>query len=324
MKKFKWGIIGPGKIAGKFAEDLKTVEGAELFAVASRTLSKAEEFAGKFNVSNAYGSYEELVKNEEVEIIYIATPHVFHYEHTLLCLRHKKAVLCEKPFAMDAAQVEEMIATAKQENVFLMEALWTYFLPHYNYVLDLVQSRKFGKIKNLKADFGFEAPYLPEKRLFNKNLGGGSLLDIGIYPAFAALTLIGEPDEIIASAVFCDTGVDESCTMEFSYTNGATAHLSSAINKTTPTTAIIEFDQATVTIRNRFHEPTSVEIRKNDKEEIITFDVSTRGYDYEAAHVQQMIAEGRIESTVMTLDKSRQLIKLLDLIRKEINLDYSK
>lgn len=323
MRKFKWAIIGPGKIAAKFAEDLKVVPGAELYAVASRSKERASLFATEYGATQIYGSYEELVKDENVDIIYIATPHVYHFEHSILCLKHGKAVLCEKPFAMDIAQVEQMIATAKENDVFLMEALWTHFLPHYNFLLDLVKSGEYGKIINLKADFGFEAPYLPEKRLYNKALGGGSLMDIGIYTVFAALTLIGVPVEVSASAQMCKTGVDEACTIELKYKNGATAQLFSTINKTIPTAAVIEMEEATILVKNRFHEPTSIIVKHKEKEKEFTFDVATRGYNYEAAHVQQMLTENRKESTVMTFQKSRDLIKVLDKIRERINLNYS-
>ncbi|HZJ37070.1 MAG TPA: Gfo/Idh/MocA family oxidoreductase [Gillisia sp.] len=321
-KTFKWAILGPGKIAHKFAKGLAEVPGAELYAVASRSLVKAEEFAKEFNVPKFYGSYEDLVNDKEVDIVYVATPHVFHYEHTLLCLKHKKAVLCEKPFAMNKEQVNEMILTAKKENIFLMEALWTYFLPHYQYVLELVKSEKFGKITSLEADFGFEAPYLPEKRLFKKDLGGGSLLDIGIYPVFAALSLLGKPDTISAKAEFSETGVDESCKVDFNYQNGVCASLYSTIKKMTPTIATITFEDATLTINRRFHEPTSVTILHNNQEETILFDVNTNGYNFEAEHVQQMLANGRTESTVMSFEKSLELIGLLDDIREEIGLIY--
>jgi predicted dehydrogenase len=321
-KTFKWGIIGPGKIAHKFAKGLADVPGAELYAVASRSLPKAEEFAKEFNAAKSYGSYEDLVNDPEVDIVYIATPHVFHCEHTLLCLKHKKAVLCEKPFAMNKQQVNEMIQTAKKENVFLMEALWTYFLPHYQYVLELVKSEKFGKITSLEADFGFEAPFLPEKRLFNKELGGGSLLDIGIYPVFAALTLLGKPETISAKAEFGETGVDECCKIDFNYQNGVQAKLFSTIKKTTPTVATITFEDATVTINRRFHEPASVTILHNNQEETISFDVHTNGYNFEAEHVQQMLSKNRTESTVMSFEKSQDLIGLLDNIREEIGLVY--
>lgn len=318
----KWGIIGPGKIAGKFATDLASVPGAELYAVASRKLERAVEFSEQYKARISYGSYEELVNDKEVDVIYIATPHVYHYEHTLLCLRNKKAVLCEKPFAMNLGQVKEMIAVARENEVFLMEALWTYFLPHYQYLLNLVATKKFGELKELRADFGFEAPFLPEKRLYNKSLGGGSLLDIGIYPVFAALTLLGLPDEIEADAELCDTGVDASCAIKFSYKNGATAILDSTIKKATPTTATLTFDNATVTLITRFHEPTSIQINAGAMEEEITFDVQTAGYNFEAAHVQQMLAEGKTQSNLMTFEKSCQLIGLLDDIRKKIELDY--
>lgn len=321
-KPFKWAILGPGKIAHKFAKGLAEVPGAELYAVASRSLTKAQEFAKEFDIAKSYGSYEDLANDTEVDIVYIATPHVFHYEHTLLCLKHKKAVLCEKPFAINKEQVVEMIQTAKKENVFLMEALWTYFLPHYHYVLELVKSEKFGKVTGLEADFGFEAPYLPENRLFNKNLGGGSLLDIGIYPVFAALTLLGKPDTISAKAEFGETGVDQSCHIAFKYQNGVRAQLLSTIDKTTPTTATINFEKATLTINRRFHEPTSVTILQNNQEKTVSFDVKTNGYNFEAEHVQQMLAEGRTESTVMNFEKSLELIGLLDDIRKEIGLVY--
>jgi len=321
-KVYKWAILGPGKIAHKFAQGLTEVPGAELYAVASRSISKAEEFAKEFNATKFYGSYDDLVKDEEVDIIYIATPHVFHYEHSLLCLKHKKAVLCEKPFAMNKEQVNEMILTAKKENVFLMEALWTYFLPHYQYVLELVKSEKFGKVTALEADLGFEAPFLPEKRLFNKDLGGGSLLDIGIYPVFAALTILGKPDTISAKAEFGKTDVDESCSIVFNYPNGVHANLLSTLKKITPTTATITFEKATLTINRRFFTPTTVTILHNNQEETISFDVNTNGYNFEAEHVQQMLAQGRTESTVMSFEKSLELIGLLDEIKEEIGLAY--
>lgn len=323
-KTFKWGIIGPGKIAHKFATDLASISDAELYAVASRSKEKAEEFAAAHNIAHNYGSYEAMLKNEELEVVYIATPHVFHYEHTLLCLKYGKAVLCEKPFAMNLPQVQEMIKVAKENKVFLMEALWTYFLPHYKYVLDLVKRQTFGKIIDFKADFGFEAPYLPEKRLYNKSLGGGSLLDIGIYPVFAALSLLGEPYEIEANASLCDTGVDETCDIKFIYKNGAVAHLSSAINKVLPTTAVITLEKAVITLINRFHEPTEVFIKTEEKEEKKTFDVATIGYSFEAEHVQEMLKQNRTESDVMTFDMSLLLMKTLDSIRKNINLTYDQ
>ncbi|UJH91514.1 Gfo/Idh/MocA family oxidoreductase [Antarcticibacterium sp. 1MA-6-2] len=322
-KTIKWGILGPGNIAHKFVSDLATVEDAELFAVASRSKIKAEEFAATHKIAHSYGSYEAMLKNEELDVVYIATPHVFHYEHTLLCLKHSKAVLCEKPFAMNLEQVKEMISVAKEKNVFLMEALWTYFLPHYKYLLKIVKEETFGKIKEFKADFGFAAQYLPKKRLYNKSLGGGSLLDIGIYPVFAALSLLGRPDEIDASALLCETGVDETCDIKFNYKEGAVAHLSSAINKNLPTTAVIKFEKAVVTLVTRFYAPTEILIQTEEQEERKTFDVKTIGYSFEAEHVQEMLKQRKMESDIMTFDMSLLLIETLDNIRKKINLEYN-
>ena len=319
---YNWGILGAGKIASKFVQDLHKVKGANVYAVASRSLSRAKEFAEAHNSNKFYGSYLELVTDEEVDIVYIATPHVFHFEHTMLALNHNKAVLCEKPMAMKREQVLEMITKAKHEKLFLMEALWTYFLPHYNYVLEIVASGKFGKLNELKADFGFDAPFNTEKRIYNKDLGGGSLLDVGIYPVFAALTLLGKPDSIEAKATIGKTGVDENCSIQFKYDNGSVANLYSAIDETTPTEAVLVFEKAEIIINSRFHEPSSVQIRSKNKIETIDFEVNTHGYNFEATHVQQMLTENRLESTVMTFDKSLELISLLDSIREKIDLHY--
>jgi len=322
MKKIKWGILGLGKIAKKFATGLKDVEDAELYAVASRSKSKAETFAREHNATNFFTSYEAMLKDEELDVVYIATPHVFHHQQTLLCLDHKKAVLCEKPFAINKKQVEEMIAKARKEKVFLMEAMWTQFLPHFKFVIDLIESEKYGKIKSLKADFGFPAPVDLDKRLYNKNLGGGSLLDIGIYPVFMAMSALGTPESIQANAKFSETGIDKECDMVFKYKNAVEAQLGSSILKHTPTAAIIQFEKATITLNPSFHKPTNVTIKTTDGEETKEFVVNSNGYNFEAEHVQKMLLEGKTESTEMTFAKSLDLIELLDKIRDQIGLEY--
>ncbi|WP_373058715.1 Gfo/Idh/MocA family protein [Zunongwangia sp. H14] len=324
MKKqtVNWAIIGPGRIAKKFATGLKEVPGANLYAVASRSMERAENFAREYEADKAYGSYEELVKDENVEVVYIATPHVFHYDNTLLCLNHKKAVLCEKPFAMDTEQVREMIALAREKNVFLMEAMWTQFLPHFQFVMKLIETGKYGKLKHLKADFGFHSPFNESHRLYNKSLGGGSLLDIGIYPVFTALSALGVPEEISAKAKLAPTGVDEECEMILTYNNGVEAELHSTVGRVTPTTATFLFEKAVVTMNSRFHEPTNITISTEEGEKTKDFGVSTNGYNFEAAHVQEMLWKGRTESDQMTFDKSLQLIGLLDEVRRKIDLVY--
>lgn len=320
-KTIKWGIIGLGKIANKFATDLATIKDAELAAVASRNQENADDFAEKYNAKKAYNSYEALVKDTEVDAVYIATPHSFHKEHSILCLQHKKAVLCEKPFAMNLQEVEEMIAVAKENNVLLMEALWTYFLPNYKYVLDIYNSKKFGDLLELKADFGFKPEYNLESRLIKKEVGGGSLLDIGIYPIFAALSTLGNPEKIEATATFFETGADSECNMTFYYKN-AKAILKSTLLENTPTEAIFTFEKAIVKINTMFHQPSTVTIIKNDNQETIDFDYKTIGYNFETEHFNNLIRENKKESDVMTFDFSKNLIKILDEVRSSIGLEY--
>ena len=321
-KNIRWGIIGLGKIANKFATDLASIETAELVAVASRNIQNANNFAEKHNAKKAYSSYEELAKDTNVDAVYIATPHSFHKEHAILCLQNKKAVLCEKPFAMNLSEVTEMIQVAKENNVLLMEALWSFFLPHFTYVLDIVKSEKFGKLKSLEADFGFHTPYNTDSRLFKKDLGGGSLLDIGIYPIFAALATLGEPDAIDASATFFENGADASCDMVFQYKN-AKATLKSTLLEETPSIAILKFDKATVKLNRQFHQSSSITVIQNNKEEIINFDFKTIGYNFETEHFNNLLRAGEKESNIMTFEFSKNLINTLDKVREIIGLKYN-
>ena len=322
-RNIRWGIIGLGKIANKFATDLASIKNVELVAVASRNIQNANNFAEKHNAKKAYSSYEELAKDNNVDAVYIATPHSFHKEHAILCLRNKKAVLCEKPFAMNLSEVTEMIEAAKENNVLLMEALWSFFLPHFTYVLDLVKSEKFGKLKNLEADFGFHTPYNTDSRLFKKELGGGSLLDIGIYPIFAALATLGEPDAIDASATFFENGADASCDMVFQYKN-AKATLKSTLLEETPSIAILKFEKAIVKLNRQFHQSSSITIIQNNKEEIINFDFKTIGYNYETEHFNTLLRVGEKESDIMSFEFSKNLINTLDKVRGIIGLTYNK
>lgn len=323
-KLIRWGIIGLGKIANKFARDLRKTKGATLYAVASRNYETAESFALEYNANFAYPSYLELVKNPNIDVVYVATPHTFHKEHTILCLNHKKAVLCEKPFAMNLQEVQEMIATAKANNVLLMEAMWTYFLPHYQFALKELASKKYGAIKKLEADFGFKPMFDTESRLFKKALGGGSLMDIGIYPVFVALSTLGKPIDIEAKAIFLNNGVDGDCEMIFNYGHSVKAFLRSSVTEKTPTEAIFHCENGTIKINSRFHEPSNVTIIRNGIEETISFDYSTIGYSYEIMHVSDLLRQNETESPFMTHAVSLDLIELLDHVRRLIGLDYSK
>ena len=321
-KKINWGILGPGKIAKKFALGLEYVANANLYAAASRSLEKARDFAEEMGADKAYGSYTEMLNDPEVDAIYIATPHVFHREHTLLCLKHKKAVLCEKPFAMNKDQVKEMIDFAQKQDVFLMEAMWTHFLPHFKYAAEIIKSGKYGRVLSMEADFGFDAPFNAESRIYNKSLGGGSLLDIGIYPIFAALSFLGKPEKIEATAKMTKTDVDARCHATFIYPENVKAELYSSVDKTTEVSATIKLEEAEIYIKPRFHQPSSVVITTKNESFTKEFGVESNGYNFEAEHVGQMLLEGRKESTEMTFARSLELIEMLDSVREKIGLEY--
>ena len=321
-KTINWGIIGLGKIAHKFATDLATIPDAKFYAVASRTFEKANNFGSKYDAINCYGSYEALAKDPKVDAIYIATPHSFHKDNTLLCLNNRKAVLCEKPFAMNLDEVEEMIAVAKANDTLLMEALWTYFLPHYQFVLKELQDNTYGKLLKLEADFGFKSTINLNSRVFKKSLGGGSLLDIGIYPIFAALSALGKPKNIKADATFFDNGADSSTTMIFDYGNDVEAHLRSTLIENTKTEAIFHCEKGTIKIDSQFHEPSTVSITSEGKVKTLDFDYKTIGYNYETIHFNELIRQHKTESDIMTFDFSRSLMSILDEVRNEIGLEY--
>lgn len=322
-RKIKWGIIGLGKIAEKFAEDLRLVGEAELYAVASRSIEKSKEFGKKFNTMQCYGSYLDLVKDPDVEVVYIATPHTFHYENTLLCLNNGKSVLCEKPFAMKREEVEEMIALAKEKDLFLMEALWTRFSPSFQKALSLVKEGVIGEIKSVFADFGFKAPFNPEGRLFNKKLGGGALMDVGIYPIFLAYSFLGMPININADVYFGTTHIDESESITFYYKDGVYARLDASIRNDTPIEAHINGSEGRITIHSRWHEPTDVTLFKN-RNEPIPFRITreSHGYNYEAQEVSTLLLEGKKESSLMSHQDSINLITLLDEVREKGNIAY--
>ncbi len=322
-KTINWGIIGLGNIAHKFATDLLTVEGAKLYAVASRNQDKADTFATKYNAITAFDSYEVLAKDPNIDAVYIATPHALHMENTLLCLEHGIAVLCEKPFAMDYDEVSKMISKAKAKNVLLMEALWTYFLPHYQYVLKALEDKIFGAVIKLEADFGFYRAFDDASRLFNKSLGGGSLLDIGIYPIFSALSTLGIPKNIEAKASYFENGADASCDMVFKYDNNVKAYLKSTLLEDTPGEAIFQCENGTIKINSGFHGPTTVTLLPNNgTAEHLDFGYNSIGYKYEIIHFNTLLRQEKTQSDVMTFAFSEQLIKTLDQVRSLINLQY--
>lgn len=325
---FRWGIIGLGKIARKFAEDLQRLPNARLHAVASTSADRAAAFAHEFGAVHAFGTYEELARCPGLDIVYIATPHVLHYENTLLCLEHNLPVLCEKPFAMNRQQAAHMIQTARRHRVFLMEALWTRFIPGVDYALALAEQSEVGRIHTVKADFGFHMPFDPHSRVFNKALGGGSLLDIGIYPAILALFVLGKPlpEDVQAAATFTATDVDESCAFHFRYPDNRLALGHSTIAANTPVEAWLHGTEGSIYLHPRWHHTQKIRVShyegRTEHRYEKDFPYEGWGYHFEAAHVMECLEAGWLESDKIPLDFTLELAETLDTLRERIGLEY--
>jgi predicted dehydrogenase len=324
--KVRWGILGCGRIARKFAADLRLVADAELRAIASRNQETLELFAKDFPCKHRHNNYEGLASNEEVDVIYVATPHSHHYEHAMLCLNHNKAVLCEKAFAINSRQAKEMVQTARKKEVFLMEALWTKFLPHYKKLQELLQQKTLGNIKSVLVNFGFNTAGNPAQRLFDPSLGGGTLLDIGIYNVFMTISILGKPDFIEATMTPAATGVDEQIAVLFKYDSGAMAQLFSSFVTNLPTQAEINGTAGCITLTSRFYEPsTTIQLSRKvpyEREIIAVAKETGFGYQYEARHVNECLKRGLIESPIMTHADTLLLMEILDRIRTKAGIKY--
>jgi len=323
-RKWNWGILGCGNIAEKFSSDLQTLPNANLYAAASRTLSKADNFAEKYGFTKRYGSYLEMVNDPKVDVIYVATPHSHHLEHSLLCLNHGKAVLCEKAFALNSNQVSKMIQTARKQEVFLMEAFWTRFQPAFLKVKDILEQKILGEAKMIRSDFAFNGPFDTENRLYNLELGGGSLLDIGIYPVFAALQAFGRPDEIKTVAQFSSTGSEESIAVLFKYENGRIASLQSSFAVHSDTQSEYWCENGYIRIKMKGIGSTKVEVWRSEgsSEEMEFTYPKAHGYHLEAEHVMECLDQGLIDSPLLPLAFSALLMETLDRIRKDAGIEF--
>jgi len=323
MSIYRWGIIGPGKIAKKFADTINYVEGATLQAIASRDPEKAKTFAETYGAKKYYGSYEELVKDPEVDAVYIATPHPFHCKQAILCLDNKKAVLCEKPMALAEKEVREMQDAARRNNTFLMEAMWSRFLPATLKVDELITEGKIGTVKYVRADFGFSAPLDPEGRLYNIHLGGGSLLDIGVYNLFLCQFLLGEPKHIKSMARLADSGADINCQTMFSYADGSIAQTTSMIDCQLPITAEIAGTEGIIYMNNPWYRTHSLVLHQKDQEPVKYFvPHEYNGFEYQVREVMNCLDNGLIESSAMPFEFTLALSRTMDIIRNQCGIAY--
>ena len=323
VKKYNWGIIGLGNIAGKFATALNSTERGKLYAVASRTYEKAKHFSNKYGASRFYDSYEKLIEDDKIDIIYIATPHKLHYPITKKCFEYGRNVLCEKPITINSLQFEELRELAGRNQLFYMDALWTRFLPKIEKILEYIHNKEPGDIRFIKADFGINPELPPEGRLLNPALGGGSILDIGIYPVFLSLLILGYPDEIKVSAVKSDTGVDVSCGIILKYQNGAIAVLFCTFLAKTETSAEISGTKGRIILHSQFLAPGDISfVAENGKVILHSFPARSNGYEYEAEEVMNCLDKKLLESPRLPLSFTSQLMKLLDEIRSKADVIY--
>ena len=319
----RWGILGTGKIARQFAAGLKNLSDAKLIAVGSRGAESANAFGEQFAVPRRHASYEALVSDPDVDVIYVATPHSCHQENTLLALAASKAVLCEKPFTINARGTEQVIAFARAKKLFLMEAMWTRCFPLMEKLRALLAAKSIGEVRMLTADFGFRAEYHEEPRLFSPAAGGGALLDVGVYPVSLASMIFGTPTRVVSHAQLGKTGVDEEAAIMLSHAQGELAVLSAAIRLETPQEAIIMGTAGRIRIHSPWWRPVAMTIsREGRSDELMEFPFAGNGYQFEAAEVMTCLRAGKLESRVMPLDETLSVMRTLDAIRAQWGLRY--
>lgn len=321
-RKIKWGIIGLGNIASQFATDLLLVEDAELTAVASRDITKAEEFGGKFNALRMYNSYDLILEDKEVDIIYIATPHNSHTELSIKALENGKHVICEKPMSLSYKDAERMIEASKKNNTFFMEAFWTRFIPSVQDVLQKINSGIIGDINYVKADFAFHGSETENKRLFDKELGGGALFDIGVYPLFLSYILLGNPKEIVAKAIKHKNEIDLQTSMILQYET-AQAVLHASIVSESDMKASISGTKGRIELNAPWYVADGYSLFINEeKEAVISLPVLGKGYSHEIKECQNCIRNNQIESKLWSHQNSLDLSKIVEDIKTQIKLPF--
>ncbi len=311
----RWGILGTGGIAHTFAGDLVYTDDGVAAAVGSRSRASADSFGDRFDVPRRYDSYEELVRDDQIDAVYVATPHPMHFENASLALTAGKPVLVEKAFTMTGQEARDLVALARGKGQFLMEAMWTRFLPHVIALRELIGAGRLGEIVSFEADHGQWFTLDPNFRLFAPELGGGALLDLGVYPVSFASMLLGTPERVTALVEPAFTGVDGQVSMIFGYESGAQSTLSCTSLARTATRACVSGTLARVEIAGDFYAPTSMTlITRDDEREEFSFATQGRGLHYEVREVARCLRERRIESDIMPLDESVTIMETMDQV----------
>ncbi|MET0391539.1 MAG: Gfo/Idh/MocA family oxidoreductase [Chitinophagaceae bacterium] len=324
MKLTQWGIIGPGNIAHTFINDFAHIKTPQrVTAVLGHRMESTMDFAREFDIPAYYTSLGEFVKNGKMDAVYIASPHPQHHEQALACLGNKIPVLCEKPMTINAEQCEQLIAAARQNNVFLMEGMWLRFLPGIRHALDLIGQGLIGNITSVRASISYKAPRDPDNRYFDPELGGGSLLDLGIYPVFLAMQILGKPCSVKAIGKLSEEGVDENCSILLHYKNGSHATLESSLVSSLDVPAEIVGDKGIIKILNPWYEKASgIELQTEDGKIIYPCHWEGHGLYFETEEVIRCVENNQVESELFSHDFSLQLIRVLDEVRNQIHVTY--
>ncbi len=320
---FRWGILATGSIAASMAEALQEVAEAEITAVGSRSQAAADDFGDKWNIPRRYSSYEALAADPDIDIIYIATPHSFHYENMLLCLNAGKHVLCEKPLTLNAKEADECINLAREKGLFLMEAVWMRFFPAMAQVRQWAADGTIGHIHFVQADFCIHVPFDPANRLYNPALGGGALLDLGIYPLSLTTMLLGFPQEIVSHTYIGQTGIDETNALTLRYAHNATAHLASSMRLYKPIEATVFGSKGSIQIHPTFLHAQDLTLHINGEEvQKISVPYLGNGYVHEVEEVHACLRAGKLESDLMPLSETLRMMQLMDKLRAEWGVMY--
>lgn len=327
MEKVNWGIIGAGGIANTFAKTLVYCENSVPYAIGSRNLEKAEKFANEYGIKKAYGSYEELAKDENIDIVYIATPMESHFRDVMLCLENGKNVLCEKAVTQNAKELKEILEKAKEKNLFFMEAMWMKCMPTFLNALEIVKSGKIGEVQMVKADFCNVVPYDENNRLFRMDCGGGALLDLGVYTITFATAFLGyEPLEIISNARFGQSGADFDETIILRYDNGAFASLTNGMSTHSKNNAIVVGTNGSIYFGEWFFASQEIIIYDKDNKEIERINIKheCNGYEYEVYEAEKCLSENRLDSLLVPHKDTMAVMEIMDSCRKQWNFKYPK
>ncbi len=323
MSRVRWGVLGAGSIAGRFSEALAALPGAETLAVGSRSRDSADRFAGAHGFSRTYPSYEELAADPDVDVVYVATPHPFHAENAELCLRAGKAVVCEKPFTVNAAEARRLVALARERGLFLMEGMWTRFFPLMGRLRRMLSEGALGEPRMLTVDFGFRAELDPASRLFDPKLGGGAMLDVGVYCVSFASMVLGRPVRGTGISHLGETGVDEQFAATLEHGGGRISAITAGTRTASPHEATVLGTEGYARIHSPWWRPEAMTIsRPGHEDEVVREPTEENGFRYEAEEVMRCLGAGEGESRIMPLDETVSVLETMDGIRASWGLRY--